>query len=166
MVSCWHRPDDGDAWMMGVLNCTPDSFSDGGNYHDSHAAVAHGLAMMQSGAAIVDVGGESTRPGAQAVALEEELARVIPVVGELVVRGCMVSIDAMKAEVMHQAINAGAGMVNDVSALRHDPAALEVAAQAGVDVCLMHMLSSPESMQKDPRYEDVVDEVIHFFEQR
>jgi dihydropteroate synthase len=166
MISRWHRPEDGDVWIMGVQNCTPDSFSDGGDYYDRHAAVAHGLAMLQSGAAIIDVGGESTRPGANAVAPEEELERVIPVVSELVARGCTVSIDTMKAEVMSRAIKAGAGMVNDVSALRHDPEALDTVAQAGVDVCLMHMQGSPETMQKNPRYNDVVDEVMAFFAQR
>lgn len=166
MVSCWHRPDDGDAWIMGVLNCTPDSFSDGGHYIDSEAAVAHGLSMFSSGAAIIDVGGESTRPEAQAVTLDEELRRVIPVVRRLVQQGCRVSIDTMKAEVMQQAIKAGASLVNDVSALRHDPESLDVVARHDVDVCLMHMQGSPENMQQKPQYDDVLLDVMHFFEQR
>jgi dihydropteroate synthase len=166
MVSCWHRPDDGDAWIMGVLNCTPDSFSDGGHYIDSEAAVAHGLSMFKSGAALIDVGGESTRPGAQPVAEDEELCRVIPVVRGLVQKGCRVSIDTMKAEVMQQAIKAGASLVNDVSALCHDPKSLGIVANTGADVCLMHMQGEPVNMQQQPQYNDVLADVIHFFEQR
>ena len=166
MVSRWHRPDDGDVWMMGVLNCTPDSFSDGGQYIDSEAAVAHGLSMFRSGAALIDVGGESTRPGAQAVATDEELRRVMPVVRRLVQKGCRVSIDTMKAEVMQQAIKAGASLVNDVSALRHDSESLGVVANTGADVCLMHMQGEPLHMQQQPQYDDVLADVIHFFEQR
>jgi dihydropteroate synthase len=166
MASSWHRPDNGDAWIMGVLNCTPDSFSDGGHYIDTEAAVAHGLSMFDSGAVIIDVGGESTRPGAQSVAKDEELRRVLPVVRGLVQRGCRVSIDTMKAEVMQQAIRAGASLVNDVSALRHDPESLDVVADTGADVCLMHMQGSPENMQQQPKYDNVIVDVIRFFEQR
>ena len=166
MVSCWHRPDDGDAWIMGVLNCTPDSFSDGGHYVDFEAAVAHGLSMFSSGAAVIDVGGESTRPGAQPVAEDEELRRVIPVVRGLARQGCRVSIDTMKSEVMQQAIRAGASLVNDVSALRHDPESLGVVADTGVSVCLMHMQGRPENMQQQPKYDDVLADVLCFFEQR
>lgn len=166
MASRWHRPDQGDVWMMGVLNCTPDSFSDGGSFVDVDAAVAHGLSMLRSGAAIIDIGGESTRPGSKPVSVAEELQRVIAVLGELVARGCTVSIDTMKAEVMRQAIAAGASMVNDVSALGHDPESLEVVAAADVDVCLMHMRGTPEDMQLQPEYGDVLAEVLHFFEQR
>ncbi len=166
MVSCWHRPVDGDAWIMGVLNCTPDSFSDGGHYVDFEAAVAHALAMFSSGAAIVDVGGESTRPGAQSIVVDEELRRVVPVVRELVQQGCRVSIDTMKAEVMRQAIRVGASLVNDVSALRHDPESLGVVADTGVNVCLMHMQGNPGNMQQQPKYDDVLTDVLYFFEQR
>jgi dihydropteroate synthase len=166
MLSRWHRPVDGDVWIMGVLNCTPDSFSDGGHYVDNEAAVAHALSMFSSGAAVVDVGGESTRPGAQPVVVDEELCRVVPVVRELVQQGCRVSIDTMKAEVMQQAIKAGASFVNDVSALRHDPESLNVVADTGVDVCLMHMQGEPESMQQHPKYDDVLVDVLSFFEQR
>jgi dihydropteroate synthase len=166
MVSSWHRPDDGDVWIMGVLNCTPDSFSDGGCYIDTETAVAHGLSMFSSGAAIVDAGGESTRPGAKPVAIDEELRRVIPVVRGLVKQGCRVSIDTMKAEVMQQAIKAGASLVNDVSALRHDPESLDIVADTGADVCLMHMLDGPENMQQLPKYDNVLVDVMRFFEQR
>lgn len=166
MVSCWHRPDDGDVWIMGVLNCTPDSFSDGGHFIDSQAAIAHGLSMFKSGAALIDVGGESTRPGAQPVTADEELHRVMPVIRGLVQKGCRVSIDTMKAAVMQQAIKAGASLVNDVSALRHDPESLDVVADMGVDVCLMHMQGEPANMQLQPQYNDVLAEVMYFFEQR
>jgi dihydropteroate synthase len=166
MVSGWHRPDNGDAWIMGVLNCTPDSFSDGGCYINTEMAVAHGLSMFSSGAAIIDAGGESTRPGAKPVTVDEELCRVIPVVRGLVQQGCRVSIDTMKAEVMQQAIKAGASLVNDVSALRHDPESLDVVADHGVDVCLMHMQGRPEDMQQQPKYDNVVVDVMRFFEQR
>ena len=167
MRSRWHRPgseaEQGDAWIMGVLNCTPDSFSDGGKYVDTAAAVTHGLFMWQNGADLIDVGGESTRPGAVPVSVEEELRRVIPVVRALSEQGCAVSIDTMKAEVMSEAAAAGAVMVNDVSALRFDEQSLSVVANADVDVCLMHMKGEPKNMQNTPRYDDVIDEVSHFF---
>ncbi len=166
MRSRWHRPENGDAWMMGVLNCTPDSFSDGGRHAELKFAVAHGLRMRDQGAQLIDVGGESTRPGSVPVPLEEELDRVVPVVRKLTEQGASVSIDTMKAEVMHRAITAGACMVNDVSALTHDPESVSVVADAGVDVCLMHMQGRPESMQKQPQYDDVVSEVLSFFERR
>ncbi|MDX8406258.1 MAG: dihydropteroate synthase [Mariprofundus sp.] len=166
MPSQWHRPADGDVRIMGVLNCTPDSFSDGGNYVDLDAAVAHGLAMQQAGAALIDIGGESTRPGAAAVSQQEELSRVIPLVAALSQAGCPVSLDTMKAEVMRQGIAAGATLINDVSALRFDAESAAVIADAGVDVCLMHMQGEPESMQLAPQYDDVLDDVCAFFQQR
>jgi len=166
MPSRWHRPVDGEVWIMGVLNCTPDSFSDGGSFVDVQAAVNHGLSMWQDGARLIDVGGESTRPGAASVSVEDELGRVIPVVRELTRRGCAVSIDTMKAEVMAQAIAAGAVMVNDVSALTHDPESLAVVAGSGVDVCLMHMQGNPETMQHRPQYDDVIEDVATFFAER
>jgi len=166
MSSRWHRPANGDVWIMGVLNCTPDSFSDGGSFVDVEKAVSHGLRMKSCGAAIIDVGGESTRPGSKSVALEDELQRVVPVVKALVEAGCLVSIDTMKAEVMSQAVAVGAAMVNDVSALTHDTESLRVVAESGVDVCLMHMQGTPETMQQSPQYSGVVDEVACFFEQR
>jgi len=170
MPSRWTRPvtknGQGDVWIMGVLNCTPDSFSDGGSFFDIETAIAHGLKMRQQGADIIDVGGESTRPGAASVPLQDELARVIPVIRALATQGCAVSVDSMKAAVMRQAIDAGANMINDVSALRHDADSLRVVAQAGVDVCLMHMQGKPETMQQQPEYKDVVQDVSDFFTQR
>ncbi|ATX81148.1 dihydropteroate synthase [Mariprofundus ferrinatatus] len=166
MKSRWHRPANGDAWIMGVLNCTPDSFSDGGSYIDVDRAVAHGLAMHGSGAAIIDVGGESTRPGSEPISVDEELKRVIPVIHGLVAAGYKVSVDSMKAEVMRQAVDAGATLVNDVSALTHDPESLGVVADTGVDVCLMHMQGMPSTMQHKPEYGAVVDEVCDYLEQR
>ncbi len=150
---------------MGVLNCTPDSFSDGGRYVQPEKAVAHGLALWREGADIVDVGGESTRPGAAPVPVEEELARVIPVVEALAAQGVFVSIDTQKPEVMAKAVEAGARMINDVNALRA-PGALEVAASCDADVVLMHMQGTPQTMQKNPHYDDVVDEVTRFLEAR
>jgi len=152
--------------MMGVLNCTPDSFSDGGSFMDVESAVSHGLSLWKDGADLIDVGGESTRPGSVSVSVEEELRRVIPVVQQLSDLGCDVSIDTMKAEVMRQAVAAGAVMVNDVTALRFDTESLAVVAETGVDVCLMHMQGEPETMQSSPRYADVVEEVVDFFAAR
>ena len=170
MRSRWFRPrstdDRGDVWIMGVLNCTPDSFSDGGNFINVEAAVSHGLTMWKQGARLIDVGGESTRPGAAKVSVADELKRVIPVVRRLTELGCAVSIDTMKAEVMSQAIAAGAVMVNDVSALGYEPESLAVVAQSGVDVCLMHMQGNPQTMQQRPQYDHVVDEVAAFFTER
>ncbi|MFQ5581271.1 MAG: dihydropteroate synthase [Mariprofundaceae bacterium] len=164
--SRWHRPVSGSAWIMGVLNCTPDSFSDGGKYADADTAIQHGLAMRDAGASLIDVGGESTRPGSEPVSLQEELSRVVPVVKALSAAGCSVSIDTTKAEVIRQAVQAGAVVVNDVTALQGDPDALAAVADLGTDVCLMHMQGTPETMQDNPHYGDVVREVMGFFEQR
>ncbi len=151
---------------MGVVNVTPDSFSDGGLWTDPAQAVAHGLDLAADGAQLVDVGGESTRPGADPVTAEEELARVAPVVHGLVAGGARVSIDTSKAEVARGALAAGADYVNDVAAFRSDPELARVVADAGVDCCLMHMLGDPRTMQEDPRYDDVVDDVKAFLEER
>jgi dihydropteroate synthase len=145
--------------IMGILNVTPDSFSDGGKLASVAAAVEAGVRMMVAGAAIVDVGGESTRPGAVAVPLDEELRRVVPVVAGLVAAGVPVSVDTRKAAVMRAALEAGATMLNDVSALTHDPESLAVAAGSGATVVLMHMAGTPETMQLAPRYDDPVAEV-------
>lgn len=150
--------------VMGVLNVTPDSFSDGGRFINFDAAIAQGLAMLAAGAAIIDVGGESTRPGAEPVGLAEELRRVVPVVGELAAKGALVSIDTSKPEVITSAIAAGATMVNDVYALRM-PGALE-AVSSGAAVCLMHMQGEPRTMQQAPHYADVVAEVGEFLAAR
>jgi dihydropteroate synthase len=147
--------------VMGIVNVTPDSFSDGGEFFDHERAIEHGLQLVREGADLLDIGGESTRPGAEAVPLEEELRRVIPVI-EGLAGAAPVSIDTAKAEVARQAIAAGAKMVNDVTALRGDPEMAGVCAEAGVEVVLMHMLGSPRTMQDDPRYNDVVAEVAEF----
>jgi len=152
--------------IMGIVNVTPDSFSDGGEHASVDAAIAHGLRLADEGADILDVGGESTRPGSQPVSVEEELARVIPVIAALHARCALpISVDSSKPEVMRAAVAAGAGLVNDVYALRRE-GAMEAAAELAVPVCLMHMLGEPATMQDDPRYEDVVAEVHAFFNQR
>ena len=152
--------------VMGIVNVTPDSFSDGGEYASLEDAVAHGLKLADEGADILDVGGESTRPGAAPVPLDEELRRVVPVITQLVREtGLPVSIDTFKPEVMRAAVDAGAGMINDIHALRQE-GALDTAAALGVPVVLMHMLGEPGSMQDDPRYDDVVAEVHRFLAER
>jgi dihydropteroate synthase len=152
--------------VMGVLNVTPDSFSDGGHFLDTDAAVAHGLAMTHAGAAFIDVGGESTRPGAAAVGADEELRRVLPVVERLrAASRAVISIDTSKPEVIRAAAAAGAGLVNDVRALRQ-PGALEAARSSGCAVCLMHMQGEPRTMQLAPTYGDVVAEVGAFLGER
>jgi len=153
--------------VMGILNVTPDSFSDGGRFTQLEAAVAQGIAMARDGAAIIDVGGESTRPGSDRVSLDEELARVLPVIERLRAEtSAVVSIDTYKAEVARQALAAGAALVNDVSALRMDPAMVEVVAETGAPAILMHMQGEPKTMQQDPHYDDVVDDVRAFLEER
>jgi dihydropteroate synthase len=161
--------------LMGIVNVTPDSFSDGGLFLDADAAVAHGLELVAQGAHILDVGGESTRPGAEPVDVEEELKRVVPVVEGLAAENesmscpTQVSIDTSKAAVARAALAAGASLVNDVSALRGDPEMAAVVAESRADCCLMHMLGEPRTMQRGlggPRYEDVVDEVKAFLEER
>jgi dihydropteroate synthase len=151
---------------MGVVNVTPDSFSDGGRYLDPRAAVEHGKQLIADGAAILDVGGESTRPGAEPVSAEEELRRVEPVVAGLAGSGAEVSIDTSKAAVAAAALDAGAAIVNDVTALRGDPEMAALCAERGPIVVLMHMLGTPRTMQDEPRYGDVVDEVKAFLAER
>jgi dihydropteroate synthase len=157
-----------DFRIMGVINVTPDSFSDGGRYLAAEAAIEHGLQLEAEGAAILDVGGESTRPGAAPVPEAEELRRVMPVIEGLIDRGAnaQISIDTSKSTVATRALEAGATLVNDVTALRGDPDMAGVVAAGGVDCCLMHMLGDPRTMQDDPRYDDVVGEVKAFLEQR
>jgi dihydropteroate synthase len=149
---------------MGVVNVTPDSFSDGGLFLDARAAVAYARGLIEEGAAIVDVGGESTRPGSEGVSADEELRRVEPVLERL--QDLPVSIDTSKAEVARRAVALGAVMVNDVTALRADPELAGVVADSGTYLCLMHMLGEPRTMQDDPRYDDVVSEVAVFLEER
>ena len=154
--------------LMGVVNVTPDSFSDGGLYLDPAAAIEHGLMLEAEGAAILDVGGESTRPGADAVPTAEELRRVLPVIEGLASGGAsaQLSVDTSKATVAAAALAAGATLVNDVTALRGDAEMAGVIAGSGADCCLMHMLGDPRTMQLDPRYDDVVAEVKAFLEER
>jgi dihydropteroate synthase len=159
---------------MGVLNVTPDSFSDGGAFLDASAAIAHAAELVAQGAEILDVGGESTRPGAEPVSAEQELRRVLPVLEGIATADRtlpdgarpQISIDTSKAPVARAAIAAGASIVNDVTALRGDPDMVEAIADSGVRCCLMHMLGEPRTMQRDPSYGDVVDEVRAFLEER
>jgi dihydropteroate synthase len=154
--------------LMGIVNVTPDSFSDGGQYLDVSAAIAHGLKLESDGAAILDVGGESTRPGALPVPEEEELRRVVPVIEGLRAAGVQarISIDTSKAAVAAAALDAGATIVNDVTALRGDGAMVDVVSDRGADCCLMHMLGEPRTMQRDPYYDEVVSEVKSFLAAR
>ena len=148
--------------VMGILNVTPDSFSDGGAHSSVQQAVVHALRMVEAGADFIDIGGESTRPGAPDVDLQEELDRTIPVVEALsAASNCVISIDTSKAEVMTEAVKAGAGLINDVRALQ-EPGALQAASRAQVPVCLMHMQGKPRTMQNSPQYSDVVSEVAQF----
>jgi len=151
---------------MGVVNVTPDSFSDGGLYLDPEAAIAHGRELIADGAEILDVGGESTRPGAEPVGEEEELRRVVPVVEGLAGAGAEISVDTSKAAVAAAALDAGAEIVNDVTALRGDPAMAPLCAERGATVVLMHMRGEPRTMQVDPVYEEVVAEVRDFLAAR
>jgi dihydropteroate synthase len=154
--------------IMGILNVTPDSFSDGGRYLDAAAAIEHGLELAAQGAAIVDVGGESTRPGAAAVPLREELRRVVPVIEGLRAAGidATISVDTSKLEVARAALDAGATFVNDVTAFRGAPAMAALVAARGAECCLMHMQGEPRTMQSEPRYGDVIGEVCAFLRQR
>jgi dihydropteroate synthase len=152
---------------MGVVNVTPDSFSDGGRFFCADAAIAHGLKLIAEGADLLDIGGESTRPGADAVSVDDEIARIVPVItGLRAVTDRPISIDTRKAIVAEAAINAGASLWNDVTALSDDPAALATAARLGVPVILMHMQGEPQTMQADPRYGDVVAEVCAYLAER
>jgi dihydropteroate synthase len=153
--------------IMGVVNVTPDSFSDGGRFLAADAALEQALTLVREGASIVDIGGESTRPGSEPVSADEELRRVLPVIEALAGSvGVPISVDTMKADVARRALAAGATIINDVSALRYDDAMVEVVAGSGCPVCIMHMQGMPKTMQEDPRYDDVVDEVLRFLEER
>jgi dihydropteroate synthase len=158
--------------LMGIVNVTPDSFSDGGQYLEADAAIAHALALIGEGAEIVDVGGESTRPGAEPVGAEQELRRVLPVIEGIAASdyapgaGPQISVDTSKASVARATLDAGATLVNDVTALRGDPEMAALIAERGAECCLMHMLGEPRTMQEQPRYDDVVDDVKAFLLQR
>ena len=150
-------------YLMGILNVTPDSFSDGGQFYDPDRAVERGLEMIAEGADFIDVGGESTRPGSEAISLDEELRRVIPVIERLAkMSGIPISIDTFKSDVASRALDAGAVMVNDISGLQFDPALVDVVASKQASVVLMHIKGTPRTMQQDPKYEDVVTEVKSF----
>ena len=154
--------------VMGVVNVTPDSFSDGGLFLEATAAVAHAVALAAQGADILDIGGESTRPGSDPVTAEEELLRVVPVIRRVAASqtDAQLSVDTSKVEVAEAALAAGATYVNDVTALRAEPDLAGLVADAGAECCLMHMLGAPRTMQADPRYDDVVDDVRAFLEER
>lgn len=166
-LSCGSRVLDlSVSHVMGILNVTPDSFSDGGRFAARDAALRHAERMVAAGATLIDVGGESTRPGARPVSPVEELERVAPVVEALAAElDVVISLDTSTPAVMHEGARLGAGLINDVRALRRD-GSLEAAADTGLPVCLMHMLGEPGTMQQDPRYDDVVGEVCAFLEQR
>ena len=152
--------------VMGVLNVTPDSFSDGGRFLEPTQALEHALRMIDEGAAIIDVGGESTRPGAEPVSEQEELDRVLPIIEKLAQEtDAVISIDTMKPAVMQAACAAGASLINDVNALRAETA-LQIASESGAAVCLMHMQGEPRSMQADPKYDEVTEDIAHFLQQR
>jgi dihydropteroate synthase len=151
---------------MGIVNVTPDSFSDAGLFLEADAAVEHGLALAEEGAAILDVGGESSRPGAAPVPEQEELRRVLPVIEGLAAAGRRISVDTTKLAVARAALDRGAAIVNDISAFRFEPALARLVAERGAHCCLMHMLGEPRTMQRDPRYDDVVSEVKAFLEER
>lgn len=162
------NPPNGEPIIMGVVNVTPDSFSDGGEFIDPDTAVNHALQLAEEGAHILDIGGESTRPGAQPVTIEEEQERVLPVIKGIRDSGCsaLISIDTRHADTMQKAIDIGANIINDVSALTHDPQSISVVAKAQIPVMLMHMQGSPETMQDKPEYDNVVDEVCAYLEER
>jgi dihydropteroate synthase len=155
-----------DPLVMGIVNVTPDSFSDGGLFLDADAAIAHGRELIAEGAAILDIGGESTRPGAAPVGPDEEIRRVVPVIEGLSDQDVRISIDTTKAAVARRALDAGATIVNDVAAFRFDPELAAVTAGAGATCVLMHMLGEPRTMQDDPRYDEVVSDVKAFLEER
>lgn len=153
--------------LMGIVNVTPDSFSDGGRHATTQAAIEHAFQLEEEGADILDIGGESTRPGAEPVSIDEELSRVLPVIEALAGKTrALISVDTRHAAVMKAAAEAGADMINDVAALAHEPAALEVAAASGLAVVLMHAQGDPRSMQDDPRYDDVLTDVFDYLEAR
>jgi dihydropteroate synthase len=151
---------------MGIVNVTPDSFSDGGDHSDAESAVRFAEGLLAAGADILDIGGESTRPGSAAVSAEEEIRRVVPVIERLAKAGAIISVDTRHAIVMAAAVNAGARIINDVTALTGDPDSQGVAAQSGADLVLMHMQGEPQTMQRDPHYADVTLDLLDYFAAR
>jgi dihydropteroate synthase len=165
------QPEDGSEGVpqiMGIVNVTPDSFSDGGRYLSLEKALDHALQLVEEGAHILDIGGESTRPGAQPVSPDEEQDRILPVIEGLKASGCavLISADTRNASTMRACLSAGIEIVNDISALRHDPDSIEIVRKSNCRVCLMHMQGTPETMQENPRYANVVEEVFEFLSNR
>lgn len=152
--------------LMGIVNVTPDSFSDGGLYENTQAAIAHGKKLAAEGAAILDIGGESTRPNAETVPVHDEIRRIVPVIEGLRGVAPYISVDTRNAVTMADALKAGANIINDVSALSYDPESMNVVAQSGVPICLMHMQGTPQTMQISPRYDNVVDDVLYYLTHR
>jgi len=152
--------------LMGVVNVTPDSFSDGGDFLDATVAIDHGKRLIDEGADILDIGGESTRPGSKPISADEECDRIIPVIKGLAGAGALISVDTRRADVMRRAIDAGAGIVNDITALTGDPDSAGVCIDAGVDVVLMHMQGTPETMQDDPSYDDALLDILDYMRGR
>ncbi|MBU0799398.1 MAG: dihydropteroate synthase [Alphaproteobacteria bacterium] len=163
-MTAWWRADK--TLIMGVVNVTPDSFSDGGQFINADKAIEHGLQLVREGADVLDIGGESTRPGAAAVSVEDECARILPVIEGLRDCGVPLSIDTRHAATMRAAIRAGAGMINDVTALRGEEDSMAAVAESDLPVCLMHMQGEPQSMQDNPHYNNVMDDLLAFFEER
>ncbi len=160
------HPFRSGAHIMGIVNVTPDSFSDGGKFINSDRAIEHGMALAEQGAVILDIGGESTRPGAETVDVQTEIARVVPVIEGLRGKAPWISIDSRNAATMEAALKAGANMINDVSALTHDSRAVFVAAEAKVQVVLMHAQGTPQIMQKNPIYNNVIKDILKYLHQR
>lgn len=156
----------GDVSIMGIVNVTPDSFSDGGRYLDPQAAIAHGLRLIEEGADRLDIGGESTRPGSAPLSEDEEWARIAPVIAGLKGRGARLSVDTRHAATMQKSLDEGVDIINDISALTHDPQSMDVIARASCSVILMHMQGTPETMQAKPVYADVVGEIARYLEER
>ncbi len=152
--------------IMGIVNVTPDSFSDGGDFYNADHAICHGKELLAQGADILDIGGESTRPNADTVSVEEEIERVVPVIEGLRAHAPYISIDTRNAQTMQAALGAGANIINDVSALEHDPNSIDVAARYDVPLCLMHMKGTPQTMQDAPQYDDVIDAILDYFDRR
>lgn len=160
------HPFSGGPHVMGVVNVTPDSFSDGGDFFNVNSAIERGLRLISEGAHILDIGGESSRPGAEVVDIEEEISRVVPVIEGLRGKAQWISIDTRNAKTMEAALNAGANIINDISGLTYDPESANVAARAGVPVFLMHMQGKPQSMQENPQYNSVLDDIYNFLKER
>ena len=163
----WIREENPATLIMGILNVTPDSFSDGGMYYDATQAIEFALQMAEEGADIIDVGGESTRPGAKTVELQKECDRILPVIEGIRTKSdILISIDTYKSEVARQSIATGAGMVNDISGMTFDPNMVDIIKESGLPVVIMHIKGTPKNMQKNPYYEDLMQELTEYFEER